>query len=152
MQACFGWWGYSRTQLWAHWHKKLRWWLLSCLRGGGQMGKWTNTGTNAHRWCTGVCNIVSISSCLNTDGICLQEDADYNLCADRWKNMKDDAVKSVGNLQWDRYFPRPLSSWVCIGHSWHGPERGAVCHYLYILCSFLLTLSFQSKISPCRCG
>ena len=51
--------------------------------------------------------------------------------------MKDDAVKSVGNLQWDRYFPRPLSSWVCIGHSWHGPERGAVCRYLYFMFIFI---------------
>ena len=99
-----------------------------------------------------MCNIVSISSCLNTDGICLQEDADYNLCADRWKNMKDDAVKRV----WAIFNETGIFLALC--H--HGfalviadmVQSGELYVAIYILCSFLLTLSFQSKISPCHCG
>ena len=57
------------------------------------MGRARNTRNDAHRWCEGVDDKIIYLHVLVQIKIILQEDADYNLCMDQWKNMKDDITK-----------------------------------------------------------
>jgi hypothetical protein len=65
----------------------------------------------------------------------LQDDPDYNACADRWKNMKDNFMKRMWAI-FDELFG-PLLPWFLSCDCGHGPEWGTVSVQIKTLASGL---------------